>query len=566
MRRDLIGLGDVLSSSSSSSASSPSPPDAATGTPSKPPSAKVPAPRARASAQPDLLIVAGSSLKVPGTKRIVREFAKAVQATRTSAASSRSSTPGSQAPSSTKARNHSPSPTLKPTSNGSDKDDSERTLVDSVTPQSHSDIESSHSSYDLVAHPPRTIYLNLDFPVPTRDWKGVFDVWVQGDVQQLVDTFMNALRERDKNQGVAGPLENGKAKSRSRKRRPDAGDKEKSSSTKRRKVAADPTTHSGEESVLQPVKRKAPPSRPKVKKEDTDGDNEDASPEMVAARGLLALSVSPSSPTPQPSSSTRKKRHPLPPQSQLRTSTTFPPLSPTSRTASSPPRVPRVHAHSRSSSGSSVSHSQQPQPSLSYCHTHSHSEQGACLSGTGGEPPPMRTLKAEVSIPPPPTRAPPSLEAPPSSGLSQPARVQPGLIMRPNVTNGAVAHGYAASRSTIKANLHSSSTRSSRVERDRRKDVSSGSFRPTEHMPHPLSNSAMPSRSVSVESTAPASDLPISRVLPAKKRARAAKPPKTSGSLVDDIDIDPALLENGSAAMIRIMSLGLRDRAGPRDK
>ncbi|KAF8314743.1 DHS-like NAD/FAD-binding domain-containing protein, partial [Clavulina sp. PMI_390] len=70
--------------------------------------------RPSASAQPDLLIVAGSSLKVPGTKRIVREFAKA-------------------------------------------------------------------------AEPPRTIYLNLDFPVPTRDWKGVFDVWVQGDVQALVE-------------------------------------------------------------------------------------------------------------------------------------------------------------------------------------------------------------------------------------------------------------------------------------------------------------------------------------------------------------------------------------------
>jgi hypothetical protein len=563
VRRDLIGLGDVLSSSLSSSTSSPSPPDAAGTPPLKPSSTKVPAPRARASAQPDLLIVAGSSLKVPGTKRIVREFAKAVQSTRTSAASSRSSTPGSQAPSSTKARNHSSSPTLKPTSNSSEKDDSERTLVDSATPQSHSDIESSHSSYDLVAHPPRTIYLNLDFPAPTRDWKGVFDVWVQGDVQELVETFMNALRERDKNQDAADPLENGKAKSRSRKRRLDAGSKEKSS--KRRKVGADSTTHSGEESVPQPAKRKAP-SRSKAKKEGIDDDNEDASPEMVAARGLLALSVSPSPPVPN-SSAARRKRLPVPhPQSQLRTSTTFPPSSTTSRTTSSPspssaPR--RVQTRGRSGSGSSVSHFQGQQPTPSYSHTHSHSEQ---LPDADGEPPPMRFLKPEVSIPPP-ARAPSSLEGPSSSGPSQLARVQPGLLIRPNVNNGAVAHGYAASRSTVKANMHSSRTSSSKVERDHR---SLGSLRSAQHThasstPHPLSNSAMPSRSVSVESTAPAGDLPISHVLPAKKRARTTKQSKTSGS-VDDIKIDPAHQDNGSAALIRMMSLGLRDRTGPRDK
>ena len=72
---------------------------------------------------PDLLIVAGTSLKVPGTKRIVREFAKACRA--------RDATP------------------TEPSS-----------------------------------APIRTIYLNYDFPPAAREWSGVFDVWIQGDVQQ----------------------------------------------------------------------------------------------------------------------------------------------------------------------------------------------------------------------------------------------------------------------------------------------------------------------------------------------------------------------------------------------
>ncbi|PWN36514.1 DHS-like NAD/FAD-binding domain-containing protein, partial [Meira miltonrushii] len=74
---------------------------------------------------PDLLIVAGTSLKVPGTKRIVREFAKSCQA-----------------------RDHREYP-------GKD-----------------------------INAPIRTILLNYDFPLPHGQWEDVFDVWVQGDVQQ----------------------------------------------------------------------------------------------------------------------------------------------------------------------------------------------------------------------------------------------------------------------------------------------------------------------------------------------------------------------------------------------
>lgn len=72
---------------------------------------------------PDLLIVAGTSLKVPGTKRIVREFAKACRAR---------------------------------------------------------DAPRDAASADA---PIRTIYLNYDFPAAAREWCGTFDVWIQGDVQ-----------------------------------------------------------------------------------------------------------------------------------------------------------------------------------------------------------------------------------------------------------------------------------------------------------------------------------------------------------------------------------------------
>ncbi|TDL20745.1 DHS-like NAD/FAD-binding domain-containing protein [Rickenella mellea] len=90
----------------------------------------------------DLLLVVGTSLRVPGTKRIVREFAKAVRA--------RAAPPASKDTTS-----KPPTPTPSP--------------------------RRSPSADDDAPAPIKTIYLNLDFPVPTREWDGVFDVWVQGD-------------------------------------------------------------------------------------------------------------------------------------------------------------------------------------------------------------------------------------------------------------------------------------------------------------------------------------------------------------------------------------------------
>ena len=102
----------------------------------------------------DLLLVVGTSLRVPGTKRIVREFAKAVRSR--DAPASGLATP-------------SPSPRRTPAS------DEEPTL--------------------------KAVYLNLDFPVPTREWEGVFDVWVQGDAQSFAEILgkeiEKAARSRD---------------------------------------------------------------------------------------------------------------------------------------------------------------------------------------------------------------------------------------------------------------------------------------------------------------------------------------------------------------------------------
>ncbi|KAJ7116455.1 DHS-like NAD/FAD-binding domain-containing protein [Mycena epipterygia] len=83
----------------------------------------------------DLLLVVGTSLRVQGTKRMVREFAKAVRARGKEGA-------GSNRP--------SPAPATGAT---------EEEL------------------------PIKAVYLNLDFPVPTREWEGVFDAWLQGDAQ-----------------------------------------------------------------------------------------------------------------------------------------------------------------------------------------------------------------------------------------------------------------------------------------------------------------------------------------------------------------------------------------------
>jgi NAD-dependent histone deacetylase SIR2 len=44
----------------------------------------------------------------------------------------------------------------------------------------------------------KAVYLNLDFPVPTREWEGVFDVWLQGDAQLFAQTLQEELEKQAK--------------------------------------------------------------------------------------------------------------------------------------------------------------------------------------------------------------------------------------------------------------------------------------------------------------------------------------------------------------------------------
>lgn len=101
----------------------------------------------------DLLLVVGTSLRVPGTKRIVREFSKAVHSRDSVASEGTTSVMGLSTP--------TPSPRRSP--------------ADEEEP------------------PIRAVYLNLDFPVPTREWDGIFDVWVRGDAQEFARLVLGEM-------------------------------------------------------------------------------------------------------------------------------------------------------------------------------------------------------------------------------------------------------------------------------------------------------------------------------------------------------------------------------------
>ncbi|KAJ7841347.1 DHS-like NAD/FAD-binding domain-containing protein [Mycena olivaceomarginata] len=111
------------------------------------------------SAGADLLLVVGTSLRVPGTKRMVREFAKAVRAHGSGAGSNRPS----------------PSPA---TAAGAAEEEREP--------------------------PVKTVYLNLDFPVPTREWEGVFDAWLQGDAQVFAEMLQAEIDTETRAKQAAG--------------------------------------------------------------------------------------------------------------------------------------------------------------------------------------------------------------------------------------------------------------------------------------------------------------------------------------------------------------------------
>lgn len=128
----------------------------------------------------DALLVVGTSLRVPGTKRMVREFSKAVRArgcpssSDTVLASTGLATP-------------SPSPGKGSTTSAEDS-------------------------------PIKSIYLNFEFPGPAREWEGVFDAWLQGDAQSFGKILMEeitkeaagkeaALERKRKREQDSAPLE-----------------------------------------------------------------------------------------------------------------------------------------------------------------------------------------------------------------------------------------------------------------------------------------------------------------------------------------------------------------------
>ncbi|KAJ7163958.1 DHS-like NAD/FAD-binding domain-containing protein [Mycena crocata] len=136
----------------------------------------------------DLLLVVGTSLRVQGTKRMVREFSKAVRAAA-----------GSNRP--------SPAPATG-------------------TPEEEPPI--------------KTVYLNLDFPVPTREWEGVFDTWLQGDAQVFAGMLQAEIAKETRAKEVA--IEKKRRKDEEdvadcgRKRKPTSP--ESAGSPKRRKITS----------------------------------------------------------------------------------------------------------------------------------------------------------------------------------------------------------------------------------------------------------------------------------------------------------------------------------------
>ncbi|KXN88442.1 NAD-dependent histone deacetylase HST3 [Leucoagaricus sp. SymC.cos] len=46
--------------------------------------------------------------------------------------------------------------------------------------------------------PMKVLYLNLDFPMPMREWQRVFNIWVQGDVQQFPQLLQDEIDQQAK--------------------------------------------------------------------------------------------------------------------------------------------------------------------------------------------------------------------------------------------------------------------------------------------------------------------------------------------------------------------------------
>lgn len=134
----------------------------------------------RRSAGPDLLLVVGTSLRVPGTKRIVREFSKAVR-TREEARLER-------------IRSSTQRKANAAVASAGVSDECEQAPMPSPTPSPRRSPAPGEAQGTAIT----SVYLNLDFPVPSREWDGVFDAWVQGDAQVFAYILQEEMRRLDR--------------------------------------------------------------------------------------------------------------------------------------------------------------------------------------------------------------------------------------------------------------------------------------------------------------------------------------------------------------------------------
>jgi NAD-dependent SIR2 family protein deacetylase len=115
----------------------------------------------------DLVLVVGTSLKIPGTKRLVREFANAIH--------SCSARTAGNAPS-----------------------------------HSSKQIRASHRT-DITNNrwKSKVLYLNLDFPRPMRDWGDIFDVWIHGDAQIFSEMLRGEIEKGLEGNSKTGDQQHG---------------------------------------------------------------------------------------------------------------------------------------------------------------------------------------------------------------------------------------------------------------------------------------------------------------------------------------------------------------------
>ena len=188
----------------------------------------------------DLLLVVGTSLRVPGTKRIVREFSKAVRSRHAAM-----NTPADE-PSTSAHGLVTPTPSPR------------RSPAEDEEP------------------PVRTIYLNLDFPVPTREWEGVFDVWIRGDAQEFArmvheelereEQAKEAVKERRRRKEEAAAEVARQAEEQERAQAAQGDRQGGSGQTKKAKKRKEqPSSENGEKVQTQPAKKRkmgGPPLSP----------------------------------------------------------------------------------------------------------------------------------------------------------------------------------------------------------------------------------------------------------------------------------------------------------------